>query len=89
MMVCIPDWLFLLFVFSTILQSGINFYGTFQSERISAKLSSLASRFDELFLALQQVVFARNRASSSRALDSRGRRGLSSIPEGSEEIAEA
>nr|AHC72009.1 hypothetical protein V1 [Beet curly top Iran virus] len=44
MMVCIPDWLFLLFVFGTILQSGINFYGTFQSERISAKLSSLATR---------------------------------------------
>nr|API65446.1 DNA regulator [Beet curly top Iran virus] len=89
MMVCIPDWLFLLFVFSTILQSGINFYGTFQSERISAKLSSLVSRFDELFLALQQVVFARNRTASSRPVDSRGRRGLSSVPEGSEEVAEA
>ncbi|AGD79170.1 ss-ds DNA regulator [Beet curly top Iran virus] len=89
MMVCIPDWLFLLFVFGTILQSGINFYGTFQSERISAKLSSLASRFDELFLALQQVVFARNSTSNSRAVDARRRRGLSSIPEGGEEIAEA
>ncbi|AGD79180.1 ss-ds DNA regulator [Beet curly top Iran virus] len=89
MMVCIPDWLFLIFVFSTVLQAGINFYGTFQSERISAKLSSLVSRFDELFLALQQVVFARNSTPSSRAVDPRRRRGLSSIPEGSEEITEA
>nr|WGT85287.1 ss-ds DNA regulator [Beet curly top Iran virus] len=89
MMVCIPDWLFLIFVFSTVLQAGINFYGTFQSERISAKLSSLVSRFDELFLALQQVVFGRNSTPSSRAVDPRRRRGLSSIPEGSEEITEA
>nr|AHC03609.1 ss-ds DNA regulator [Beet curly top Iran virus]AHC03614.1 ss-ds DNA regulator [Beet curly top Iran virus] len=89
MMVCIPDWLFLIFVFSTVLQAGINFYGTFQGERVSAKLSSIISRFDELFLALQQVVYSRNTARSSRAVDSRGRRGLSSIPEGSEENTEA
>nr|QKE53471.1 ss-ds DNA regulator [Beet curly top Iran virus] len=87
MMVCIPDWLFLIFVFSTILQAGINFYGTFQGERISTKLSSLISRFDELFLALQQVVYTRCQ-SRSRAAVSRGRRAFSPIPEGREENTE-
>nr|QTT61677.1 V3 [Opuntia virus 2-DBG_56]QTT61687.1 V3 [Opuntia virus 2-DBG_56]QTT61697.1 V3 [Opuntia virus 2-DBG_56]QTT61817.1 V3 [Opuntia virus 2-DBG_56]QTT61867.1 V3 [Opuntia virus 2-DBG_56] len=88
MMVCIPDWLFLLFIFSVLLDSTIIFYGTFQSGSISQKLSILSSRVDELFLAVQQVVHSRC-ATRDRTTDFRRRRSLSAIPEGSEEIAEA
>ncbi|ADM64619.1 movement protein [Spinach severe curly top virus] len=88
MMVCLPDWLFLLFIFAILLQSGTNFYGTIQSGSISRKLSSLSSRFDELFLKIQQVVYIRSNT-RDRGVDTRRRRGLSSIPEGSEEVAEA
>lgn len=87
-MVCLPDWLFLLFILSILLQSGTNFYGTFHSGTISKKLSCVASRVDELFLEIQQVVYSRNTA-GNRAVESRRRRGLSSVPEGSEEVAEA
>nr|AMD16537.1 putative movement protein [Beet curly top virus] len=88
MMVCLPDWLFLLFIFSILLQSGTNFYGTFQSGSISRKLSCLASRFDELFLKVQQVVYSRY-PSRDRTVDTRRWRGGSAIPEGSEEVTEA
>nr|QTT61575.1 V3 [Becurtovirus sp.]QTT61627.1 V3 [Becurtovirus sp.]QTT61631.1 V3 [Becurtovirus sp.]QTT61663.1 V3 [Becurtovirus sp.] len=88
MMVCMPDWLFLIFIFSLLLQSCTNLYGTIQSGTISAKLSGFSSRFDELFFAIQQVVHTRNSA-GNRVIDDRRRRGLSAIPEGSEETAEA
>ncbi|AAA20511.1 ORF R3 [Beet severe curly top virus - Cfh] len=88
MMVCLPDWLFLLFIFSILLQSGTNFYGTFQSGSISRQLSSLSSSIDQLFLKVQQVVYTRY-PSRDRGSDPRRRRGLSSIPEGSEEATEA
>nr|QTT61797.1 V3 [Opuntia virus 2-DBG_56] len=88
MMVCIPDWLFLLFIFSVLLDSTIIFYGTFQSGSISQKLSIVSSRIDELFLAVQQVVHSRC-STRDRTTDFRRRRSLSAISEGGEETAQA
>ncbi|AAB18922.1 movement protein [Horseradish curly top virus] len=88
MMVCLPDWVFLLFIASILLQACTNFYGTFHSGSISKKLSSLVSRFDELFFQIQQVVYTRY-PSRSRIVNPRRRGSLSGIPEGGEETVEA
>ncbi|ABQ12759.1 R3 protein [Beet curly top virus] len=88
MMVCIPDWLFLIFIFSIIIQAGTNVYGTLQSGSISRQLSKISCRCDELFVKLQQILYPRS-ASREQTPDHRRRRGLSAIPEGREEASEA
>nr|AFV31437.1 V3 [Beet curly top virus] len=88
MMVCMPDWLFLIFTFSIIIQGGTNVYGTLQSGSISRQLSKISCRCDELFVKLQQILYPR-RVSRDQAADNRRSRGLSSIPEGREEDTEA
>ncbi|AUT11874.1 v3 [Exomis microphylla associated virus] len=85
MMVCLPDWLFLLLILSILVQAAVGFYGSFQGERFSSKLSGISSRCDELFVALQQVVYSRNASRGNRNPYCRRAGELYTVPEAGEE----
>ncbi|AUT11879.1 v3 [Limeum africanum associated virus] len=84
MVVCMPDWLFLVFIFGSIAQSGISLYGTIQSKGFSRHLSEISSSLHSLFASVEQVLHTWDTV-GIRRVRPRRRGGLSSVQEGGPE----